>query len=340
MQTSPSLAAPPVLQVENLKTVFDTGAGVVTAVSDVSLAVRPGEILGIVGESGCGKTITGYSIMGLVPPPGRIVDGSIRLRGRELSQLADAEMQRIRGNRIALICQDPMSALHPLLRIGAQMVDAIREHRRVSRDQAWREAADMLERVGIPSPAERLRAYPHQLSGGMRQRVCIAIAMLNKPDVIIADEPTTALDVTTQSQILHEMRLLCEGTGTAVLWITHDLAVVADIAHRIAVMYAGSIVEEGPVDAVLDAPAHPYTIGLLGSVPSRNKHNRRLTQLGGSVASAAEAPGCRFAPRCSRRMPQCAEMPALTPLGDARKVRCFAAEAPLQSPKLLELQHD
>jgi peptide/nickel transport system ATP-binding protein len=341
MRTPPaSVAAPPVLQIEHLKTVFETGDGVVTAVDDVSLAVRPGEILGIVGESGCGKTVTGYSIMGLVAPPGRIEEGSIRLRGRELTGLSDAEMRHIRGNRIALICQDPMSALHPLLRIGAQMVDAICGHRRVSRDKARREAAEMLERVGIPSPDERLKAYPHQLSGGMRQRVCIAIAMLNKPDVIIADEPTTALDVTTQAQILHEMRLLCEGTGTAVLWITHDLAVVSEIAHRIAVMYAGSIVEEGPVDAVLDAPLHPYTIGLLGSVPSRNRHNKRLTQLGGSVASAADATGCRFAPRCSLRMPECGHMPSLTRIDDARKVRCFAAERPAPAQKLLELQHD
>ena len=199
----------------------------------------------------------------------------------------------------------------------------------------------MLERVGIPSPAERLKAYPHQLSGGMRQRVCIAIAMLNKPDVIIADEPTTALDVTTQGQILHEMRQLCERTGTAVLWITHDLAVVAELAHRVAVMYAGSIVEEGPVDAVLDAPLHPYTVGLLGSVPSRNKQNKRLTQLSGSVASAAAASGCRFAPRCPLRMSQCAQMPSATHPDETRSVRCFAVEpSPAPQPRILELQHD
>jgi peptide/nickel transport system ATP-binding protein len=233
-----------------------------------------------------------------------------------------------------------MSALHPLLRVGAQMVDAIHAHRRISRSEAWQEAAAMLERVGIPSPAERLKAYPHQLSGGMRQRVCIAIAMLNKPDVIIADEPTTALDVTTQAQILHEMRQLCEHGGTAVLWITHDLAVVAELAHRVAVMYAGSIVEEGPVDAVLDAPRHPYTIGLLGSVPSRNRQNRRLTQLSGSVASAADASGCRFAPRCRLRMSECAQMPPATQLGETRSVRCFAVEAPVPASRMLELQHD
>jgi peptide/nickel transport system ATP-binding protein len=236
--------------------------------------------------------------------------------------VAEATLRHIRGNRIAMIFQDPMTALHPLLRIGDQMVDAILAHRDVPRARARAEAAEALARVSIAAPEERLRAYPHQLSGGMRQRVAIAIAMLNKPDLIVADEPTTALDVTTQAQIIYELQQLCRESRTALIWITHDLAVISEIADRVAVMYAGRIVEMGDAAQVLARPAHPYTRGLLDSVPSSNAGARRLPQSPGSVQSASGAPGCSFAPRCSRATAACEVVPPLAELG-GREVRCF-----------------
>ncbi|HET9339095.1 MAG TPA: ABC transporter ATP-binding protein [Casimicrobiaceae bacterium] len=315
----------PLLRVEGLRTHFFTKAGVVKAVDDVSFALDRGEVLGLVGESGSGKSITGYSIMGLVDPPGRIVEGSIRLDGRELTSLDAEAMRSLRGNRIAMIFQDPMMTLNPVLRIDVQMTEAILAHDDVSEATALERAKDALGRVGIPSPDERLRAYPHQFSGGMRQRVAIAIALLNKPDLIIADEPTTALDVTIQGQILYEVQKLARETGTALVWITHDLSVVAGLADRVCVMYAGRIVEQGTTAQVLDAPAHPYTQGLLDSVPSRNVRGARLRQIPGMTPSLLDlAPGCAFRERCSRADAACAISPLMDlDASDPRRgVRC------------------
>src|SRR5947199_6869585 len=248
----------PVLLVEGQRTHFFTKAGVVKAVDDVSFIVNRGEVMGLVGESGSGKSMTGYSILGLVDPPGRIVGGRLVLDGLDRTKLSADEMRQIRGNRVAMIFQDPMMTLNPVLRIDTQMIEAITAHRKVSADDARAMARTALAKVGIPSPEERLSAYPHQFSGGMRQRVAIAIALLNSPDVIIADEPTTALDVTIQGQILYEMQKLTRETGAALVWITHDLSVIAGLADRVCVMYAGRIVQEGGVVDVLANPRHPF----------------------------------------------------------------------------------
>jgi peptide/nickel transport system ATP-binding protein len=314
----------PLLAVEGLKTHIFTRAGVVKAVDGVSFGVGEGEVLGLVGESGSGKTVTGLSILGLVDPPGRIVAGSIRLAGEELAGLSEQSLRHYRGRRIAMIFQDPMSTLNPVLRIDTQMIEAITAHEPVSRKEAWGRARDALGAVGIPSPEQRLRAYPHQFSGGMRQRVAIAIALLHRPQLLIADEPTTALDVTIQSQILAEVQQLCAESRTALIWITHDLAVVAGLADRIAVMYAGRIVEEGPVDDVLATPLHPYTSGLIGSIPSRHRRGEPLTQIPGMPPSpAALPPGCAFAPRCARADAACTVELAMSARGIARAVRCW-----------------
>ncbi len=266
----------PLLEVSDLHTHFETPRGTVRAVDGVSFSLARGEIFGLVGESGSGKSQTGCSIMGLIDAPGRIVRGSIRLDGEELVGLPERAWRDIRGRRIAMIFQDPMMTLNPVLRIDTQMIEAVLAHRRVGRRQARDEAHDALARVGIPSPGERLKCYPHQLSGGMRQRVVIAIALLNKPELFIADEPTTALDVTIQSQILHEMQKLSRETGASLIWITHDLAVVAGLADRIGVMHRGRLVEQGSVDAVLDTPQHPYTRALMDAIPSRSPRGQRL----------------------------------------------------------------
>jgi len=311
------------LKVENLRTHFFTRHGVVKAVDGVGFEVHAGRVLGLVGESGSGKSVTGFSILGLVDPPGRIVAGSILLKGRDLRTLAPAQWRTIRGNRIAMIFQDPMMTLNPVLRIDTQMIEAVRAHDAVSVQTARERARDALGRVGIPSPEERLAAYPHQFSGGMRQRVAIAIALLNKPDLIIADEPTTALDVTIQAQILAEAQKLCRESGTALIWITHDLAVIAGLADEVCVMYAGRIVERGTVDEVLDAPMHPYTRGLLESVPSRNRRGVPLAQIPGMTPSLVNLPlGCAFRERCSRATETCLTDPPLYNLG-GRYVRCF-----------------
>jgi peptide/nickel transport system ATP-binding protein len=314
----------PTLRVENLRTHFFTRQGVVKAVEDVSFSVEPGKILGLVGESGSGKSMTGYSIMGLVDPPGRVVAGRILLGGEDLRALAPAAMRNIRGNRIAMIFQDPMMTLNPVLRIDTQMIEAIQAHADVGRGAALERARDALARVGIPSPEERLFAYPHQFSGGMRQRVAIAIALLNQPDLIIADEPTTALDVTIQGQILFEMQKLTRESGTALIWITHDLSVIAGLADDISVMYAGRIVEQGSVDQVLDAPLHPYTHGLIASVPSRGRRGEPLRQIPGMTPSLLDlAPGCAFRARCPRADSACAQDPDLSSPVAGREVRCF-----------------
>ncbi|MBL8837974.1 MAG: ABC transporter ATP-binding protein [Alphaproteobacteria bacterium] len=294
------------------------------AVDGVSFAVDKGRILGLVGESGSGKSVTGFSIMGLVDPPGRIAGGSIRFNGRELVGLPDEEMRALRGSRIAMIFQDPMMTLNPVLRVETQMTEAIFAHEKVTEAEAKRRARDALGQVGIPSPEERLKAYPHQFSGGMRQRVAIAIALLNKPDLIIADEPTTALDVTIQGQILYEVQKLCRQTGTALIWITHDLSVVASLADEICVMYAGRMVEQGSVDDVLDRPMHHYTLGLIGSVPSRHRKGQPLVQIPGVMPSLLKLPGgCSFRLRCTRADAACTEEPPETSPAPGRKLRCF-----------------
>ena len=312
------------LSVKDLRTHFFTRDGVVKAVDGVDFSIGQGEIMGLVGESGSGKSITGFSIIGLIDPPGRIVSGSIQFKGKEIANAPDEDLRALRGNRIAMIFQDPMMTLNPVLRIDTQMMEAITAHRKLPKQEAWTKARDALGMVGIPSPDERMRAYPHQLSGGMRQRVAIATAFLNEPDLIIADEPTTALDVTIQAQIIYEAQNLCRRTGTALIWITHDLAVVAGLADRISVMYAGRIVEQGATDDVIDRPVHPYTVGLLGSVPSANKRGSRLRQISGMTPNMLALPtGCAFKERCSRRQPVCDQEPQAIAQGD-RLYRCHA----------------
>ncbi len=289
-----------VLTVRDLQVHFFSDAGVIKAVDGVDFSLEQGEVLGLVGESGSGKTVTGFSILRLVDAPGRLVGGQILFNGVDLATLSADQMRNLRGNRMAMIFQDPMMTLNPVLRIDTQMIEAIRAHERISVNAARARAVEALGRVGIPSPQERIKAYPHQFSGGMRQRVAIAIALINGPDLIVADEPTTALDVTIQSQILAEVQELARDTGTALIWITHDLAVVAGLADHIAVMYAGRIVETGRTAAVLSAPAHPYTKGLLGSIPGHGRRGERLTQIPGIAPNMADLPvGCAFAPRCS-----------------------------------------
>ena len=319
-----SATAAPLLQVEGLRMHFFTKAGVVKAVDDVSFAVARGQILGLVGESGSGKSMTGYSIMGLIDAPGRIVSGRILLDGVDLATLDAAAWRRIRGNRVAMIFQDPMMTLNPVLRIDTQMVEAVRAHHDISREGALERCREVLGRVGIASPDERLRAYPHQFSGGMRQRVAIAIALVNKPDVIIADEPTTALDVTIQGQILFEMQKLCRESGAGLVWITHDLSVIAGLADEVCVMYAGRIVESGPVNAILDGPMHPYTRGLLDSVPARNTPGRPLAQIPGMTPSLLVlGSACAFRERCPRTIEPCATAPAERAPIPGRRLRCF-----------------
>ena len=318
-------AVDPLLDVDGLCTRFFTKVGVVKAVQDVSFSVGRGEVLGLVGESGSGKSMTGYSIMGLIDPPGRVVAGRILFDGRELSSLSPEAMRQLRGNRIAMIFQDPMMTLNPVLRIDAQMVETIRAHGRVSHSAALERSREALVKVGIASPDERLKGYPHQFSGGMRQRVAIAIALLNGPALIIADEPTTALDVTIQGQILFEMQKLSRETGTALIWITHDLSVIAGLADRICVMYAGRIVEEGTTADVLTTPRHPYTRGLLDSVPANTLPQERLRQIPGMTPSLLElGPGCAFRSRCPRAQADCEQDPEMRPYGAVgQAIRCF-----------------
>jgi len=312
-----------ILEVRNLQTHFSSRRGVAKAVDDVSFAVGKREIVGLVGESGSGKSITGFSILGLVDPPGRVVGGSVLFDGKDLLSASEEEMRRIRGKRVAMIFQDPMMTLNPVLSIGTQMVEAIDAHDKVSRAEARARARDALGLVGIPSPEERLDAYPHQFSGGMRQRVAIAIALLHRPDLIIADEPTTALDVTIQSQILYEIKRLADEFGMALIWISHDLGVVAGLADRVLVMYAGQIVESGPIDAVLDAPAHPYTVGLLNAVPASVPRGEPLRPIPGAAPAPLNRPaGCPFRDRCASATSVCETAPA--PSGTQDHIwRCF-----------------
>ena len=327
------MSSVPTLQVRNLRTEFATRAGSLRAVNDVSFSVGRGRILGLVGESGSGKSVTGFSIMGLVDAPGRVTGGEILFQGRDITKITPRELRHLQGNRIAMIFQDPMMTLNPVLRVDTQMIEAVRAHTSVSKAQARERARETLAMMGIASPDERLQAYPHQLSGGMRQRVAIATAMLHRPDLIIADEPTTALDVTIQSQILSEVQKLARQQGTSLIWITHDLSVVAGLADEVAGMYAGRVVEQGGVDAVLDNPLHPYTAGLIGSLPANNRRGSRLQQIPGMTPNMLQLPpGCAFAARCARATAACQAQPEQTEPLPGRLVRCFHPALAVSSP--------
>ncbi|MDH7804131.1 MULTISPECIES: ABC transporter ATP-binding protein [unclassified Rhizobium] len=307
-----------VIDVRNLKVEFPGRRGTVTALSDVSLSIRPGEILGVVGESGAGKSMTGLAIQGLLEKPGRIADGEIWLGSRRIDQLDDRAMESIRGREIGAIFQDPLTSLNPLFTVGAQLVETIRQHLPLSKRDAKARAIQLLRDVGIPSPEDRVDHHPHQFSGGMRQRVVIALALAASPKLIIADEPTTALDVSIQAQIISLLRKLCKEKQTAVMLVTHDMGVIAEAADRVAVLYAGRLIEVGPVEQVLHAPRHPYTQGLMASIPSLGARVERLNQIDGAMPRLdAIPPGCAFNPRCGFAGPRCLrERPELEAVGD------------------------
>jgi peptide/nickel transport system ATP-binding protein len=314
------------LSIEGLRTVFRTGSGEVAAVDGVSLSVAKGRTLGIVGESGCGKSVLSLSVMRLVPSPGRIAQGRVLFDGRDLLGLTPAEMRQVRGARIAMIFQEPMTSLNPVFTVGDQITEAMRAHDRTASSAALKaKAIEALSRVRIPAPERRFDEYPHQMSGGMRQRVMIAMALACDPDVLIADEPTTALDVTVQAQILDLLRELQAQTGMAILLITHDLGIVAEMANEVAVMYAGRVVERAPGAAIFDDPQHPYTLGLLGSIPKLEESRDRLLAIEGAVPAPFALPrGCRFNPRCVFALPACAETdPELRPLADGHFAACI-----------------
>lgn len=316
-----------VLQVKDLKTYFKTDAGIVKAVDGVSFKLHEGETLGIVGESGSGKSVTNLSVMRLIPsPPGKVVGGEAIFEGEDILAYSEKEMRKIRGAKISMIFQDPMTSLNPFLRISTQMVETLRLHNKeLSKKEALARAVEMLHLVGIPNPEKRVRDYPHQFSGGMRQRVMIAMALACNPSLLIADEPTTALDVTIQAQILDLLRSLRKELGMAILLITHDLGVVAEMASRVLVMYAGRIVEEADVYQIFKAPSHPYTMGLLASIPRLSDRPERLHQITGTVPNLLALPqGCRFAPRCAYARGKCFEQePGLVPTPAGRRVACW-----------------
>jgi oligopeptide/dipeptide ABC transporter ATP-binding protein len=316
---------PPVLQVVDLRVGFDTEAGTVVAVDGVSFDLCRGETLAMVGESGCGKTVTALSILRLLQsPPARLLGGQVLYDGRDLLRIPESDLRKVRGRRIAMVFQEPMSALNPVFPVGEQIAEAVRVHFGATRREAERRAVEVMAQVGIPAPEERLRAYPHQLSGGLRQRVMIAIALSCRPDVLIADEPTTALDVTIQAQILDLLSSLCRDLGLALLLITHDLGVVAEVADRVVVLYAGEVVEQAEPVALFRGPRHPYTAGLLASLPTATaERSQRLAAIPGTVPDPrAWPPGCRFADRCPRAQDDCrARSPSLA--GEAHRYRCY-----------------
>jgi peptide/nickel transport system ATP-binding protein len=321
----------PLLSIQNLRTYFYTEAGVARAVDGVSFDVSPGETVGLVGESGCGKSVTALSILRLIASPGRIeADSRMMFEGRDLLSLSEAEMRRVRGNRIAMIFQEPMTALNPVFTVGDQIAEVARVHEKASRKAAWSRAVEMLELVGIPAPADRAKEYPHQMSGGMRQRVVIAMALVMKPALVIADEPTTALDVTIQAQILELLADLQQKFGTSILLITHDMGVVAETASRVIVMYGGEIVESAPVDRIFAKPHHPYTEGLLGAMPKVGDIRERLQTIPGTVPPPTNWPsGCRFHDRCKYSWPRTEEShPSLFEIEPGHFSRCFLAEEP------------
>jgi len=317
-----------VLEVRNLKTSFFTGGGVVKAVDDVSFNVAKGETLGLVGESGCGKSVTAMSITGLVSPPGRVVGGQILLNGRDLLRASEGEMRKVRGSQISMIFQEPMTALNPVLQVGFQIAEAVMAHENVSSKEAWNRAVESMKAVSIPDPEKRARDYPHNLSGGMRQRIMIAMALVCRPTLLIADEPTTALDVTIQAQILELLDSLRHQYSLSMILISHDLGVIAEVAENVAVMYAGKIVEIGPAMDVFHNAKHPYTQGLLQSIPklgSSLERKVRLDAIEGMVPNLMHLPaGCAFDPRCHKHTPECSvsEIP-LSPVTAVQEVRCI-----------------
>jgi oligopeptide/dipeptide ABC transporter ATP-binding protein len=314
------------LEVRELVTVFDTDAGELPAVDGISFSLDRGETLGMVGESGCGTSVTALSVMGLISPQqGRVAAGEILFEGNDLARLSNAEMRKIRGNRISMIFQEPMTSLNPVFTIGDQIMEAIMLHRRVDREAARRRTGELLGLVGIPAPEVRMREYPFQLSGGMRQRVMIAMAISTQPGLLIADEPTTALDVTIQAQILDLLTRLKDKLDMSMLLITHDLGVVAEVVSRIVVVYAGRVFEEAPAERLFSAARHPYTVGLLGSIPRLDVRRKRLHTIPGTTASLLKPPqGCRFHPRCGQAMPRCSRQePELLPAGENHRARCW-----------------
>jgi peptide/nickel transport system ATP-binding protein len=326
----------PVLSVSNLRVEFPTRRATLVAVDDLSFEIAKGEVLGVVGESGAGKSVTGAAIIRLLEPPGRIASGEVRLAGTRIDDMPLAQLQKVRGRRIGMVFQDPLTSLNPVFRIGDQLIETITQHLEMSNAQARTRAIELLAEVGIPAPASRIDAYPHQLSGGMRQRVVLALALSTNPELLIADEPTTALDVSVQAQIIALMRRLCRSHGTAVMLITHDMGVIAEIADRVMVMYAGRMAEIGPVREVISAPRHPYTQGLMGSIPSLAGNAARLAQIPGSMPRLTAIPaGCAFNPRCTHAFARCvAERPEPLPSATGR-VACWLhapAEAGERTP--------
>ena len=315
------------LDIAGLSTQFTTRSGVVRAVDDLSLTLGTGRVLGLVGESGCGKTITALSILNLVPPPGRIVAGTIQFEGRDLLSLPESEMRSIRGARISMIFQEPMTALNPVFTVGNQIGEVLITHQHSTRREAIERSVELLRSVGIPSPEKRVREYPHQLSGGMRQRVMIAMAIACKPSLILADEPTTALDVTIQAHILELLGRIQAEMGMAMVLVTHDLGLIAERAHEVAVMYAGRIVEQAETRGLFADPRHPYTRGLMASIPRPGESRRaRLSTIRGTVPRLSDLPpGCAFQPRCDIRSDQCAAEPGLVEVRPGHKVRCWKA---------------
>ena len=318
-----------ILEVKNLKTYFYTDDGVVPAVDGVSFDLEEGETLAIVGESGCGKSVTSLSILRLVPfPPGKIIGGEILYKGQNLLDIPEKEMREKRGSEISMIFQEPMTSLNPVFTVGKQIMESLIYHQKITKQQAWDRAVEMIKLVGIPTPEKCMKNYPHQLSGGMRQRVMIAMALSCNPKILIADEPTTALDVTIQAQILKLMAGLREKTNTSIILITHDLGIVAQIAKNVMVMYAGQEVEYASVNEIFDNPMHPYTVGLLNSIPKINQEQSELFTIKGTVPSPKDYPkGCRFAPRCEHATEKCLnELPGLIDVGGNHKVRCWKYE--------------
>lgn len=298
--------AEPVISVRNLGVEFVTRRGILRAIDGVSFDIMPGEVLGVVGESGAGKSVTGSAIIGLIEPPGRIAGGEILLHGKRIDNLPAEEMRKIRGRKIAMIFQDPLTSLNPLYRVGEQLIETIQTHTNLSASAARARAIDLLNEVGIPAPDRRIDGYPHEFSGGMRQRVVIALALSAEPDFIVADEPTTALDVSVQAQIIQLIRKLCRERGTAVMLVTHDMGVIAETADRVAVMYAGRVAEIGPVRDVIKHPLHPYAKGLMGAIPTLEAEAERLVQIPGSMPRLTNIPkGCAFNPRCDRVFDRC-----------------------------------
>lgn len=315
--------ANPVLEVRNLVVEFDTDDGRLRALDGVSFSIGRGEVLGVVGESGAGKSLTGMAVSRMIQPPGHVAGGEILLAGKRIDQLPPREMRKIRGKRIGMIFQDPMTSLNPLFTVGDQLAETMRVHLSISRRAAWQRAIELLDEVGVPSPADRVNAYPHELSGGMRQRVVIALAMCAEPELMIADEPTTALDVAVQAQILDLLARICDEHGTSMMLVTHDMGVIADIAHRVAVMYAGRVVEIGTCDEVTNAALHPYAQGLMGAIPTLEDRNEPLLQIPGAMPRLSAIPrGCSFNPRCGQAFERCTvERPSLLN-SDGRQVAC------------------